>query len=104
MTTPKRRPGTRPAGSDVDLDRDEIYLGDGSRLTEEVASQFAERALLRRRGRPSVTGQPRRTPSLTLRVPSQTRLGLEAIAAAQGRHLSDVGRDALDEYIQRHAS
>jgi hypothetical protein len=101
MSSRGRRVHPGPIRPDVDLDLQEVRLPDGRRLTEDLASRMAERALTRHRGRPSVTGQPRQTPSLTLRVPPRLREELEEIAAAQGRHLSEVGRDALDEYIRR---
>ncbi len=45
-------------GPDVDLDEEEIYLDDGTRLTEAVAEQLgaelSERARSRR-GRPSIS-------------------------------------------------
>ena len=63
---------------------------------------------IRRRlgGRPRVGGEPGEGPSaqVRVRVTSRTRAALEAIAAAQGRRLTDVSRDALDEYVERHAS
>jgi hypothetical protein len=102
MTRRKIKPG--PIGIDVDLDVEEVYLADGRRLTEEVAEQLAQRALTRHRGRPSVTGKNARTPSLTVRVPPETRTALEELAKVQGRRLADVSREALDEYVSRHAS
>jgi predicted DNA-binding protein len=102
MTRRKIKPG--PVGPDVDLQKDEVYLANGRRLTEEVAEELAERALARHRGRPSVTGEGERTPSLTVRVPPSTRAALEALAKAQGKRLADVSREALDEYVSRHAS
>jgi predicted DNA-binding protein len=102
MSSRRRRVHPGPIRPDVDLDRQELRLPDSRRLTEELASRIAEGALARHRGRPSVTGQSRQTPSLTLRVPPRLREKLEEIAAAQGRHLSEVGRDALDEYIRHH--
>jgi predicted transcriptional regulator len=39
-----------------------------------------------------------------VRVTTQTRAALKTIAAAQGRRPADVSRDALDEYVARHAS
>lgn len=95
-----------PIGPDIDLDKEEVYLADGSRLTEKAAQELAERALaeVRRRGRPSVTGASARTPSLTVRVPPQVRDALESIAGAQGRRLADVSREALEQYVERHAS
>jgi hypothetical protein len=102
MTKRKIQPG--PIGTDVDLDREEVRLADGQRLTESLAEEIAERALARRRGRPSLSEGARRTPSLTVRVPQPTRHALERIARTQGRRLADVSREALDEYISRHAS
>ncbi len=95
-----------PIGPDIDLDQEEVYLGDGARLTEAKAAELAEWALAQRqdrRGRPSLTGERETTPNLTVRVTPSTRAALEKIAKAQGRRLAEVGRDALDEYIRRHA-
>ena len=102
MTRRKIKPGA--IGSDVDLDVEAVYLADGRRLTEQVAEEMAQRALARHRGRPSVTGENARTPSLTVRVPPETRIALEGLARAQGKRLADVSREALDEYVSRHAS
>ena len=70
----------------------------------QVHPRSIERALARHRGRPSVTGGSARTPSLTVRVPPETRTALEELARAQGKRLADVSREALDEYVSRHAS
>ncbi len=102
MTRRKIKPGA--IGTDVDLDTEEVYLPDGRRLTEQLAEEIAQRALARHRGRPSVTGESARTPSLTVRVPPETRSALEELARAQGKRLADVSREALDEYVSRHAS
>ncbi len=82
------------------------------KLAAEVESGRAEviddPAEIRRRlgGRPRVGGVPGEGPSMQVRVrvTTRTRTALEAIAAAQGRRLADVSRDALDEYATRHAS
>ncbi|MGH9040802.1 MAG: ribbon-helix-helix protein, CopG family [Acidimicrobiia bacterium] len=100
---PRKRPVLGPVGQDIDLDKEEVVLPDGTRLTEEGAEALAQRVLARRRGRPSVTGVGARTPSLTVRVPPATRAALEALAGRQGRRLADVSRDALEEYVRRHA-
>jgi len=57
-------------------------------------------------GRRRVGDAPGEGPSIQvrLRVTTRTRTALESIAAAQGRRLSDVSREALDEYAARHAS
>ena len=38
------------------------------------------------------------------RVPPETKTALEELARAQGKRLADVSREALDEYVSRHAS
>jgi hypothetical protein len=72
------------------------------------AKVITDRAEIRRRlgGRPRIGGEPGEGPSaqVRVRVTSRTRTALEEIAAAQGRRLADVSRDALDEYVARHAS
>lgn len=57
-------------------------------------------------GRPRVGQEPGSGPSnqVRVRVTDRTRAGLEQIASAQGRSLSEVSRDALDDYVARHAS
>jgi hypothetical protein len=102
MTRRKIKPGA--IGTDVDLDTEEVYLADGRRLTEQVAEELAQRSLARHRGRPSVSGDGARTPSLTVRIPKETRAALEDLAKTQGKRLADVSREALDEYVSRHAS
>lgn len=93
-----------PIGPDVDLEDEDIRLPDGSRLTEAKAAEIVERVHGRHPGRPSVSGDRERTPVMTVRVTRAARAALEEIASAQGRRLADVSRDALDEYIRRHAS
>ena len=72
------------------------------------ARVITDPAEIRRRlgGRPRVGGTTGEGPSMQVRVrvTTRTRAALEAIAAAQGRRLADVSRDALDEYVARHAS
>jgi len=102
MTTRKIKPG--PIGPDIDLETEEVYIADGRRLTEELAQEIAGRALVRHRGRPSVSGGGRRTPSLTVRIPQPTRDALERLAKARGKRLADVSREALNEYVAHHAT
>ena len=102
MTKRKVKPG--PVGADVDLATEDVRLADGRRLTDDLAQKMAKDALARHRGRPSVSGGRRRTPSLTVRVPEPTREALEQLAKAQGKRLADISREALDEYVSRHAS
>lgn len=69
---------------------------------------IAQPTEMRRRlgGRPRIGGASGEGPSMQVRVrvTTSTRTALESIAADQGRRLADVSRDALDEYVARHAS
>ncbi|GAA2181197.1 hypothetical protein GCM10009785_15110 [Brooklawnia cerclae] len=88
--------------ADIDLDSEEFRVG-GHRLTEARAAELAVQAE-RRGGRPSLSGGRRHSPALNLRVSQADRDRLDAVAAKQGRRTSDVARDALREYLDRHAS
>ena len=101
--TRQRRITPGPIGPDIDLETEVVLLADGSRLTNELAEQIARDAIVRHRGRPSITGASEHTPRMTLRVPERTRHALEQIASRQGRRLADVGREALDEYVRPYA-
>lgn len=87
---------------DIDLDAEEFYVG-GERLTEARAAELAERAE-RRAGRPSLTGRGTHSPALNLRVSQATKDQLEDLAASSGRRQSDLVREALAEYLDRHRS
>jgi hypothetical protein len=101
----KRTVKLGPIGPDINLDQEEVYLSDGTRLTEAEAEAFSKRVVeqARRRGRPSISEATVRTPNLTVRVSPDVRAALESIAETQGRRLADVSRDALAEYVERHA-
>lgn len=97
-----RKPTTRSA-PDIDLDTEDITLPDGSRLTQATVDEIVDRVHRRHPGRPSVSGGRERTPVMSVRVSRAARAALEKIASAQDRRLADVSREALDDYIRRHA-
>lgn len=99
-----RRHKATPGETDIDLEAEDVRLPDGSRLTEAKVDEIVERLHARHPGRPSVSGERGHTPAMTVRVSPAARAALEEIATAQGRRLADVSRDAIDEYISRHAS
>lgn len=92
--------GTDVSVRDIDLDAEEFIVG-GERLTEARASEIADR-LERRSGRPSLTAPGARSPVLNLRVSQVTKDQLEHLAEASGRRQSDIVREALTEYFDRH--
>ena len=87
---------------EVDLDREEVRFR-GERLTEARAEAVAAEVLARTPGRPSLSGPGQKSPSVTVRLPKGERTRLDAVAAKQGRRPSAVIREALDEYMARHA-
>lgn len=87
---------------EVDLDVADVRYR-GEKLTEARAEQVAAEVLARTPGRPSLSGARETSPSLTIRLPKQERARLDVLAAAQGRRTSEVVREALEDYLERHA-
>jgi hypothetical protein len=94
-------------GPDVEVDKVDLDVADvryrGEKLTEARAEQVAAEVLARTPGRPSLSGARETSPSLTIRLPKQKRARLDGLAAAQGRRTSEVVREALEDYLARHA-
>ena len=89
-------------GEDIDLDAEDVRMADGARLTESGAEDLTEE-ILHKAGRPSLTAPGMHSPQITFRVPEGVKRFFADTAKAQGRRQSDVLRDALDEYIDRHS-
>lgn len=83
-----------PIGPDVDLERDDVRLADGTRLTADVAEAIVEE--VRRGGRPSLSGAPARSPQIAFRVPPEIRDRAERAAADEGKTVSQFAREALE--------
>lgn len=85
---------------EIDLDTEEAYLRDGTRLTNARAAQLAKDSLATlRRGRPSLSEGPQHSPHVSFRVPEQTRRLLDERARAEGRTPPEIAREALDRYM-----
>lgn len=82
--------------SDIDLDVEDFQHG-GKRLTQEDAEAIAERVL--RGGRPSLSGKAEHSPKVSLRVSPETRSKLEDIAAKRHVSVSEVAREAIEQYV-----
>jgi len=95
----KRRPPTitaeTPIGPDVDLEREDVRLADGTRLTPQVAETIVEE-IRRSGGRPSLSGAPARSPQIAFRVPPEIRQRAERAAADEGKTVSQLAREALE--------
>lgn len=97
MTKPTPPPITAdtPIGPDVDLDRDDIRLADGTRLTRARAEQIVRQAR-HAGGRPSLSGKPSRSPQIAFRVPAEIRERAAQAAADEGKTVSQLAREALE--------
>lgn len=93
MRTPPPITDSTPIGPDVDLDRQDIRLSGGRRLTKDVVDEFVDAA---QRGRPSLTGPGKHSPSVTVRLPEALSDALSAEAARTGRKRSEIIREALE--------
>ncbi|KDP02971.1 DNA-binding protein [Mycobacterium timonense] len=105
-----RKPEPIIDDDDIDLDKEVIHIGDGRRLTEELAEQIAEEAERTSRersnanlipGRKSLSGGGEHSPIVQTRVPAQVRARLQAIADRRGVRPSKLLREAIDQFIER---
>jgi hypothetical protein len=78
--------GKYTIGPDVDLDREDVRLADGTRLTPAIAEEMADSALREvRAGRPSLTGRGGRSPQVSFRLPPSMRDAAEQQARREGK-------------------
>jgi hypothetical protein len=96
-------------GGDINLDREVVLLPDGKRLSEARAAEIAEetiREVYRRQGRPALDGtrtRGTRSPQVAFRVPQRLAKRAEEVAASKGKTLSQLGREALEKYLDEIA-
>jgi hypothetical protein len=87
-----------PIGPDVDLEREDLRLADGTRLTPAVAESVVEEAR-RAGGRPSLSGTAAHSPQIAFRVPAAVRDRAVRVAAEEGKTVSQLAREALEERL-----
>lgn len=89
----------------IDLDKEVVLRKDGTRLTEaeaeKLGQEIADRAHAKRAkaGRPSLTGKATRSPQIGVRVTPEIRNELEKRAASEGKKVSQVVREAIENYV-----
>jgi hypothetical protein len=93
--TPPRVTDATPLGPDVDLDREDVRLADGTRLTNAVAGDVVNH-VRRTVGRPSLSGKAAQSPQIAFRVPSSVRDRAANLAALEGKTVSQLAREALE--------
>jgi len=84
-----------PIGPDIDLDRHDVRLADGTRLTRARAEAIVKQAR-HAGGRPSLSGTPARSPQIAFRVPAEIRNRAAQAAADEGKTVSQIAREALE--------
>ena len=89
---------TTPIGDDVDLAREDLRLADGTRLTEDVVEQIVD-DVRRSAGRPSLSGSATTSPQIAFRLPADLRRRAGEVAAAEGKTISQLAREALEERL-----
>ncbi|MDT0276271.1 hypothetical protein [Blastococcus goldschmidtiae] len=101
--TPPPITSSTPIGPDVDLDRDDVRLTDGTRLTEQEAADIVDE-VRRRGGRPSLTGRAAVSPRIAFRVDPRVRDSAAQIADREGKTISQLAREALEARVAAERS
>ncbi|GAA1398444.1 hypothetical protein ACFQZ4_52575 [Catellatospora coxensis] len=83
-------------GPDVDLDIEDVRDSRGERVTEEYVEAAIKSA---RRGRPSIAGEEGDSPRVQFRVPTRLLDRARARAAAEGKTVSQLAREAFEEKL-----
>jgi predicted HicB family RNase H-like nuclease len=94
MTMPRRA-----KSDDIDLDREDVRLPDGTRLTDDVADAIVD-DVRRKAGRPSLTGASALSPRVSFRVTPEVRDRAAAIATEEGKTISELAREALEARVR----
>lgn len=90
---------TARKSEDVDLEQEDVRLPDGTRLTQDVADAIVN-DVRRRSGRPSLTGDAAVSPRVTFRLTPDIRDRAAAIAEREGKTISQLAREALEERVE----
>jgi hypothetical protein len=85
-------------GPDVDLSREDVRLGDGTRLTNEHADSITE-DVRRAAGRPSLTGERKHSPQVSARITPELQEELREYSKRFGLSHSQILRRALEQLV-----
>ncbi|PZS19013.1 MAG: hypothetical protein DLM60_10825 [Pseudonocardiales bacterium] len=101
---------TNDPDPDVDLDREDLRDRHGNRVTREyveraLADILDEKTLVVpsevRPGRPSLSGGSTHSPQVTFRIPDQLHRQAVDAAEREGKTVSALAREALEQYLRR---
>jgi predicted HicB family RNase H-like nuclease len=82
-----------PMGRDVNLDTETRRDKRGRRITGKYVDRVVEAA--RKPGRPALSGEGP-SPAIAFRLPADLRRRAEAVAADEGKSVSELAREALE--------
>ena len=85
-----------PIGPDVDLAKEVILDERGRRITPQYVKRVVRAA--RKPGRPSL--EEGRSPAIAFRLPRELRRRAEALAASEGKTVSQLAREALESRLE----
>lgn len=94
-------------GPDYDPETDTAYDREGNPITSDYIDRVADEAeagydlsQARRIGRPPLAEGDVHSPRVSFRVPTDLRDAAEAKAAREGKSLSALAREALEQYVR----
>ncbi len=73
-------------------------MANGTRLTNEVAEEIVEQ-VRRSSGRPSLSGKAAASPQIAFRVAPAVRDRAAEVAAREGKTISQLAREALEQRV-----
>jgi hypothetical protein len=82
---------------DLDLEVEDVRDSRGRQIDQAYVDKVIAGA--RKVGRPSLTAEGQRSPHVSFRVPTAIRAAAEAKAAAEGKTISQIVREALEHYV-----
>jgi hypothetical protein len=92
--TPPKVARSTPIGRDVDLDTEARRDKRGRRITGKYVDRVVDAA--RKPGRPALSGEEGPSPAIAFRLPADLRRRAEAVAADEGKSVSELAREALE--------
>lgn len=92
----------RIVGPEIDLDSEVLVDSKGRRVDRAYVDRAlaeVEEDVARRAGRPSLTGESAHSPHVSFRITPELKARAEQAAREQGTTVSNLAREALEQYL-----
>jgi predicted HicB family RNase H-like nuclease len=86
-------------GPDVDLEREDVRDIKGARIDEQYVREAVENVHRQIAGRPSLTAPGKHSPQIAVRLPEALHAAIEARARREGKSVSAIAREAIEQYL-----